>query len=180
MHNKNVQEVVEVAHAAKEESGITFCHFNTGWQKGKGLVMAPFVKAIKEQVGLMVGVQAIPATPEITGNTTAGRLRRGSFQLLLRISVAGMVRKNLSGKAGNSRSRLNFQSHGIRVLEDAEKGNALLRNYRRGRAGRMDHESDRLYHRAWGIPDVRIFKTGDRRGYGRLAVAPNTRIWSRS
>jgi hypothetical protein len=65
MKDKNVQEVVEVAQAAKEESGITFCHFNTGWQKGTGLdQMAPFVKAIKENVGLMVGVQAIPATPE--------------------------------------------------------------------------------------------------------------------
>lgn len=65
MKDKNVQEVVEVAHAAKEESGVTFCHFNTGWQKGTELdQMAPFVKAIKEQVGLMVGVQAIPATPE--------------------------------------------------------------------------------------------------------------------
>jgi hypothetical protein len=65
MKDKNVQEVVEVAQAAKDESGVTFCHFNTGWQKGLGLdQMAPFVKAIKEQVGLMVGVQAIPATPE--------------------------------------------------------------------------------------------------------------------
>jgi len=65
MHNKIVDEVVEVAQAAKEESGITFCHFNTGWQKGKGLdQMAPFVKAIKERVGLMVGIQAIPAGAE--------------------------------------------------------------------------------------------------------------------
>jgi hypothetical protein len=65
MKDKNVQEVVEVAHAAKEESGVTFCHFNTGWQKGIELdQMAPFVKAIKEQVGLMVGVQAIPTTSE--------------------------------------------------------------------------------------------------------------------
>lgn len=65
MQIKNVDEVVEVAQAAKEESGITFCHFNTGWQEGKGLDhCAPFVKAIKERVGLMVGVQAIPARPE--------------------------------------------------------------------------------------------------------------------
>jgi len=62
MQHKNVQEVVEVAQAAKDESGVTFCHFNTGWQEGKGLDhCAPFVKAVKEQVGLLVGVQAIPA-----------------------------------------------------------------------------------------------------------------------
>lgn len=65
MQKKNVQEVVEVAQAAKEESGVTFAHFNTGWQEGKGLDhCAPFVKAIKEQVGLMVGVQAVPARQE--------------------------------------------------------------------------------------------------------------------
>ena len=65
MHTKNIDEVVEVAQTAKEESGVTFCHFNTGWQQGKGLdQMAPYVKAIKERVGLMVGVQAIPATKE--------------------------------------------------------------------------------------------------------------------
>jgi hypothetical protein len=65
MKDKTVQEVVEVAQIAKDESGITFCHLNTGWQKGLGLdQMAPFVKAIKEKVGLMVGIQAIPATPE--------------------------------------------------------------------------------------------------------------------
>ena len=58
---KSVDEVVEVALAAKEESGITFVHFNTGDQKNRGLeICAPFVKAIKEKVGALVGVQAIP------------------------------------------------------------------------------------------------------------------------
>ncbi len=60
---KTVQEVVEVAQAAKEESGITFVHFNTGFQKYRGLnLCAPFVKAVKEHVGALVGVQAIPST----------------------------------------------------------------------------------------------------------------------
>ncbi len=58
---KTVEEVVEVAKVAKEESGVTFTHFNTGYQLGKGLdICAPFVKAIKENVGTLVGVQAIP------------------------------------------------------------------------------------------------------------------------
>lgn len=60
---KSVDEVVEVALAAKEESGVTFVHFNTGYQKGKGLdLCAPFVKAIKEKVGALVGVQAAPTS----------------------------------------------------------------------------------------------------------------------
>jgi ribosomal protein L7Ae-like RNA K-turn-binding protein len=63
--SKDIDEVVEVAQAAKEESGITFVHFNTGYQLGKGLnICAPYVKAIKERVGLMVGIQAIPAVKE--------------------------------------------------------------------------------------------------------------------
>ncbi len=61
--SKAVEEVVEVARAAKEESGVTFVHFNTGFQNYKGLdLCAPFVKAIKEEVGALVGVQAIPST----------------------------------------------------------------------------------------------------------------------
>lgn len=60
---KSVADVVECARRAKEESGITFCHFNTGYQNGRGLEqIAPYVKAIKEQVGLLVGVQAVPVT----------------------------------------------------------------------------------------------------------------------
>ena len=65
IHDKDLDELVEVATAAKEESGVTFCHFNTGWQEGKGLdAMAPYVHAIKTRVGLMTGVQCIPATKE--------------------------------------------------------------------------------------------------------------------
>lgn len=58
---KTVDEVVEVALQAKEKSGTTFVHFNTGYQQGLGVdVCTPFVKAIKERVGLLTGVQAIP------------------------------------------------------------------------------------------------------------------------
>lgn len=62
---KTVDEVVETALAAKEESGVSFVHFNTGYQTNKGLdLIAPFVKAIKERVGALVGVQAAP-TPDL-------------------------------------------------------------------------------------------------------------------
>ncbi len=58
---KSIEDVVAVAARAKAESGVTFCHFNTGYQNGRGLEqIAPYVKAIKEQVGLLVGVQAVP------------------------------------------------------------------------------------------------------------------------
>jgi hypothetical protein len=62
---KSVEDVVETAAAAKAESGITFVHFNSGWQRGRGLnIAAPFVKALKEKVGVFVGLQAIPAPKE--------------------------------------------------------------------------------------------------------------------
>ena len=58
---KSVQDVVEVARAAKEESGVTFLHINSGFQNDKDLDLAgPYVKAIKEQVGLLVGIQMVP------------------------------------------------------------------------------------------------------------------------
>ncbi len=59
---KDVEDVVEVCQAAKRESGVTFVHFNTGYHnQGKELdLIGPYVKAVKEKVGLLVGVQATP------------------------------------------------------------------------------------------------------------------------
>jgi len=58
---KNVDDVVETALCAKEESGNTFVHFNSGYQAGRGLdAVAPYVKAVKERVGALVGVQVMP------------------------------------------------------------------------------------------------------------------------
>jgi len=58
---KSVSDVVETCRAAKEESGITFVHLNGGFQGSRGLQFAlPYVKAIKEEVGLLVGLQLAP------------------------------------------------------------------------------------------------------------------------
>lgn len=60
---KHLQDVVEVARAAKRESGVTFVHFNSGYQSGRDLALAaPYVKAIKEEVGALVGVQLYPTS----------------------------------------------------------------------------------------------------------------------
>ncbi len=60
---KTIDDVVETCRRAKEESGVTFVHFNTGFQGGDRdlRMMAPYVKAVKERVGLIVGIQAVPA-----------------------------------------------------------------------------------------------------------------------
>jgi len=54
---KAVEDVVETCHAARTESGVTFVHFNGGYQGERGTRwIAPYVEAVKERVGLLVGV----------------------------------------------------------------------------------------------------------------------------
>jgi len=58
---KSVDDVVETALAAKRESGVTFVHLNTGYQGADTLdVVEPYVKALKDKVGVLVGVQSTP------------------------------------------------------------------------------------------------------------------------
>lgn len=66
---KKIEDVVEVARAAQEESGSIFTHFNTGYhyeeqadrESMHGLRMCePYVKAVRQQVGGFIGVQAVP------------------------------------------------------------------------------------------------------------------------
>jgi hypothetical protein len=58
---KTIEDVVDTCRAAKTESGVTFVHLNGGFQGGHGLeFVMPFVRAIKERVGLLVGVQLTP------------------------------------------------------------------------------------------------------------------------
>jgi len=66
---KKVSDVVETARAARDESGSIFTHFNTGYhyedvddrESMHGLRMCePYVRAVREQVGGFIGVQAVP------------------------------------------------------------------------------------------------------------------------
>lgn len=59
--DKALSDVVETCWAAREESGVTFVHLNGGFQGSRGIAFTePYVKAIKEDVGLLVGVQVAP------------------------------------------------------------------------------------------------------------------------
>jgi hypothetical protein len=59
---KDVEDVVEVARAAKQESGVTFTHFNSGFQTNTDLDRAaPYVKAVKTRVGSLIGLQLTPS-----------------------------------------------------------------------------------------------------------------------
>ena len=58
---KTVSDVVETCHAAREESDATFVHLNGGFLGSRGIEFAlPYVKAIKQKVGMLVGVQLAP------------------------------------------------------------------------------------------------------------------------
>jgi len=66
---KRLQDVIEVARAAREESGCIFTHFNTGYhfedradrEAMHGLRQCePYVRAVREHVGGFIGVQAVP------------------------------------------------------------------------------------------------------------------------
>jgi solute carrier family 13 (sodium-dependent dicarboxylate transporter), member 2/3/5 len=66
---KSVDDVIEVAAAARDESGSVFTHLNTGYHFEEverlepihGLKQSePFVRAIRERVGGFVGVQCFP------------------------------------------------------------------------------------------------------------------------
>jgi hypothetical protein len=58
---KGIPDVVETCRAARDESGITFVHLNGGFQGSRGIEYAePYIRAIKEEVGLLVGLQLTP------------------------------------------------------------------------------------------------------------------------
>jgi hypothetical protein len=59
---KSIQEVIEVVHAAQEESKITYVDFNTGHYTGDTYldILEPYIRRVKEETGLLVGVQTPP------------------------------------------------------------------------------------------------------------------------
>lgn len=60
--DKSVDEVMEVVHAARRESRITYVDFNAGHADDAGFLDAlePYLRRVKEETGLLVGVQTPP------------------------------------------------------------------------------------------------------------------------
>lgn len=57
---KRVEDVVETAKAARDE-GVTFVHFNAGYLEDHAIdVLAPYMKAVKHETGMLVGLQVTP------------------------------------------------------------------------------------------------------------------------
>jgi hypothetical protein len=77
---KKVEDVVEVALAARDESGSVFTHLNTGYHFEEvdrlepihGLRQCePFVRALREKVGGFLGVQCMPVPRRMFGEYDA-------------------------------------------------------------------------------------------------------------
>ncbi|MDD4894567.1 MAG: hypothetical protein PHW54_04550, partial [Candidatus Omnitrophica bacterium] len=65
-HEKSVKEVLETVKAARSELKISFVHFNTGYLYGQELdVLGPYIRAVKKETGLLVGVQC-PPNPDLS------------------------------------------------------------------------------------------------------------------
>ena len=61
-YEKTAEEVLETVKAAQREEHITFVHFNTGYLFGEELeILEPYIKKVKEETGLLVGVQCPPS-----------------------------------------------------------------------------------------------------------------------
>ncbi len=59
---KKVEDVIDTVLAAREDERISFVHFNAGYFDGEGAErLMPYAKAVIEETGLLVGVQATPA-----------------------------------------------------------------------------------------------------------------------
>ncbi|MGI6457897.1 MAG: radical SAM protein [bacterium] len=107
---KKVDEVVEVAQEAKRESNISFVHFNTGFQKNRGLELcAPFVKAMKERVGALVGVQAIPS-PDLWKYDWMIDCGANHFSFCYELHNPEYFEKFLPGKARHIRQETFFRA----------------------------------------------------------------------
>ena len=59
---KSIDDVMEVIWAAIQESGITYVDFNTGHHSDHGFldILEPYIKEIKKQTGLLIGIQTPP------------------------------------------------------------------------------------------------------------------------
>jgi len=83
---KKVEDVVEVARAARDESKSVFTHFNTGYHYEDradrevihGLRQCePFVQAVRRDVGGFIGVQAVPV-PRTSYHEYEGLIEAGT------------------------------------------------------------------------------------------------------
>ncbi|MBK7495991.1 MAG: radical SAM protein [Candidatus Omnitrophica bacterium] len=60
--DKTIEDIMDVVHAAREETGITYVDFNTGHYTGETYldILEPMIRRIKTETDLFIGVQTPP------------------------------------------------------------------------------------------------------------------------
>ncbi len=97
---KTVEDVVETAFAAVTETRVTFIHFHSGYQGSGGLRKAfPYVRAVKEKVGVLVGVQFTPEQ-DLTLYDQILRLGADHLSFCFEFYNVDYFQRFLPGKAG--------------------------------------------------------------------------------
>jgi uncharacterized radical SAM superfamily protein len=99
---KSVQDVVEVAQAARAEEGITFVHFNTGYYEGDAYldILEPYIKAVKEETGLLIGVQT-PPHPDLSRYDRLRKLGVNNVSFCFEIWDKEIFQRICPGKAAH-------------------------------------------------------------------------------
>jgi hypothetical protein len=97
---KSVDDVLEVVHAARRESGITYVDFNTGHYDAANYVeiLEPYLRRIQAETDLLVGVQ----TPPLPRSEDYARLRRlgvNRVSFCFEIFDPDLFRETCPGKA---------------------------------------------------------------------------------
>ena len=107
---KSIDDVVETCRAAKEQSGATFVHLNGGFQGGHALeFVEPFVRAIKKDVGMLVGVQLTPER-RLANYDRLIRLGVDHFSFCIELMDPVWFAKICPGKARSLGQELFFQA----------------------------------------------------------------------
>ena len=167
---KDIDDVVEVVRAAKQESGATFVHFNSGYQTDRDLDdAAPYVKAVKSRVGTLVGLQLIP-TLDLWKYDRLIDLGADHFSFCYEFHNPEYFARFLPGKQGlvgqhNVLPRARI--HG----KKAGQGIVLGRDHCRRRAARRHATRHRLHHRHRRVPHRLHFPPHHRLRHGTVAIA---------
>ncbi len=176
---KKVEDVVEVARAARDHSGSIFTHLNTGYhfedvdklEALHGLRQCePFVKAIRAQVGGFIGVQAVPVPrqkfAEYDDLIAAGT---DHFSFCYEFEDPEVFASLCPGQGPDGRPARVLRGDGVHGGK-ARRGESLGRDHRGPRADRRDETRDRP-HRERGARS-RPCASSARRSGARWSTCP--------
>lgn len=125
--DKRVQEVVEVAAAAREESDITYIDFNTGHYAGETYldILEPYIEAVKKATGCLIGVQT-PPHADLSRYHRLKEIGVNRVSFCFELFSPEHFEKVCPGKA---------EKYGLQRYLEAVEYNARL-----GRAGKLDFD----------------------------------------